>query len=242
MHPTFLKITIGFLCSLVWGVSLANKPSGLITREFGYGSQQIDLPAVGIESQVEVGESIVSKVRSTRRQAIKFKSPISGSVSILFFSYQIKFSSTTIPLYGRVSNGAIYANPTDSVPEGGGAFAGVFVPSNPSDPHYLCSVSPTVAISCAQVAIKPDESYSFTEIEELSSDSFKRELVYTGGNSKSITIIYREFKNDFARPAFTQELKYDISEDPVIGYKGARFEVIKAGNSGLTYKVMRPLQ
>jgi hypothetical protein len=55
-------------------------------------------------------------------------------------------------------------------------------------------------------------------------------------------VVYREFKNSFARPAFTQELKYDLSQDRVIGYQGARFEVLNAGNTEITYKVLSLLQ
>ena len=45
-----------------------------------------------------------------------------------------------------------------------------------------------------------------------------------------------------ARPAFSQELKYDISQGKEIGYKSARFEIIKATNTELTYKVLKPLE
>ena len=44
-----------------------------------------------------------------------------------------------------------------------------------------------------------------------------------------------------ARPAFSQELKYDLGEGQVIGFKGARFEVVKATNLGITYRVLRHL-
>ena len=61
-------------------------------------------------------------------------------------------------------------------------------------------------------------------------------------SQNTVTLVYREFKDSFARPAFTQELKYDLSQDRVIGYKGARFEVVNAGNTEITYKVISPLQ
>jgi hypothetical protein len=54
--------------------------------------------------------------------------------------------------------------------------------------------------------------------------------------------VYREFKDNLARPAFTQELKYDLGQSRVIGYKGARFEVLDAGNTAITYKVLSLLQ
>jgi hypothetical protein len=56
-----------------------------------------------------------------------------------------------------------------------------------------------------------------------------------------MTIQYREFKNDIARPAFTQEIKYDLSQGKEIGYTGSRFEIIRATNTELVYKVLKPL-
>ena len=56
-----------------------------------------------------------------------------------------------------------------------------------------------------------------------------------------VSILYREFKDDTARPAFSLDLKYDLTESKVVGYRGARFEIIKATNQGLTYKTLKQL-
>jgi len=66
-------------------------------------------------------------------------------------------------------------------------------------------------------------------------------LVYGGVSKGTIAISYREFSDKTARPAFTQELKYDLSEGDVIGFRGARFKIIKAGNVSLRYVVLKPL-
>ena len=44
-----------------------------------------------------------------------------------------------------------------------------------------------------------------------------------------------------ARPAFTEDLKYDLSQGDVIGYKGARFKIITANNLSIRYMVLKPL-
>lgn len=79
-----------------------------------------------------------------------------------------------------------------------------------------------------------------TEVEQ-SPNNFRRELVYTGRSGGTLSLLYREFKDDMARPAFSQALQYDISSDPVIGYQGARFRVISADNTGITYEVLASL-
>lgn len=81
-----------------------------------------------------------------------------------------------------------------------------------------------------------------TPTEVFSKDSFKAELLYNGTAKKVVKLSYREFKNDLARPAFTQDLTYDLSEGDVIGFKGARFKVLKTSNSGITYKVLNNLE
>ena len=53
-----------------------------------------------------------------------------------------------------------------------------------------------------------------------------------------VTLGYREFSNDTARPAFNNDVDYDLKNTKIIGYKGARIEVIEANNQNITYKVL----
>lgn len=81
------------------------------------------------------------------------------------------------------------------------------------------------------------------EIEWVAdSTEFKRELVYNGKSGNIIFIIYREFVDNMARPAFSTEIKYDLSDTKKIGYKNARFEVIDATNMAIRYKVLKHLK
>ncbi len=41
-----------------------------------------------------------------------------------------------------------------------------------------------------------------------------------------------------ARPAFNNNVEYDLSESPIIGYKGAKLEVIEANNQFIKYRVI----
>ena len=63
-------------------------------------------------------------------------------------------------------------------------------------------------------------------------------LLYNGKVGNKLNIGYREFRGDLARPAFSNEVEYDLNESPVIGYKGAALEVIQATNRSITYKVL----
>lgn len=69
-------------------------------------------------------------------------------------------------------------------------------------------------------------------------NQFQQTLLYNGKIGNRITLGYREFSGDIARPAFSNEVSYDLAESAVLGYKGARIEVIKATNTEITYKVV----
>jgi hypothetical protein len=69
-------------------------------------------------------------------------------------------------------------------------------------------------------------------------NEFQRTLLYNGKIGNRITLGYREFDGNIARPAFSNEVSYDLSESMILGYKGARIEVIKATNTEITYKIV----
>lgn len=84
-----------------------------------------------------------------------------------------------------------------------------------------------------------DFQYSKTEYSEnLCNQCFKKELVYNGRSGDEIKIIYREFVNNMARPAFTQNLSYDLSEGDIISFRGCKIKVINAKNTGIEFVIL----
>jgi hypothetical protein len=69
-------------------------------------------------------------------------------------------------------------------------------------------------------------------------DNFKAELIYTGISKKTIKISYREFIKDMARPAFYQELNYDLDQSDIIQFRSLKIRVIYADNSGIKFIVV----
>ena len=80
-----------------------------------------------------------------------------------------------------------------------------------------------------------EETSKVIEVES----SMQRTIEYAGKNGNIVKFIYSEFKDDMARDAFTREFSIDLSEDNAGAYKGAVFEIIKATNSTIEYKVIR---
>ncbi|WP_431287173.1 hypothetical protein [Roseateles chitinivorans] len=71
---------------------------------------------------------------------------------------------------------------------------------------------------------------------------FKYVVLYQGISRGTIKVSFREFKNDLARPAFTQDVFYDLNTDGtgVIAFKGARIAVDEATSTNITYRVLKP--
>jgi len=77
------------------------------------------------------------------------------------------------------------------------------------------------------------------KVPSMQRDSFQQTLIYSGRVGNKINIAYREFSNSLARPAFNNNVEYDLSESKVIGYKGAQLEILDATNQFIRYRVVR---
>ncbi len=75
-------------------------------------------------------------------------------------------------------------------------------------------------------------------IKKVTNDNFQMELIYLGKSGNLLKFGYREFYNDYARPAFSNEISYDLNDSNIIGYKKAQLQVISATNTSITYKVL----
>lgn len=89
---------------------------------------------------------------------------------------------------------------------------------------------------CPNPSVKLE--YTKAQATVLSVSDFQQTLYYNGKVGNKIKIGYREFSGDIARPAFSNEAEYDLSESDVIGYKGATLKIIEADNIQIKYKVL----
>ena len=87
-----------------------------------------------------------------------------------------------------------------------------------------------------------DQNLSFERgpVTRKDPSNFQQQLLYEGKVGRELHLSYREFRGDFARPAFTQDLSFDLGEGDVVGAKGARIEVLSATNTEIQYKVLQP--
>lgn len=210
-------------------------------------TQSVHFPAVNIEAEAEIGQTIVSKSNLTIHPAIVVDQDVSDTVKQNILNN--RYSGTTMVHAGTYKKG--FESPEGSFyPDERGVFQstvgpvnwpiGIFMPMDSTKSAVVYTYHKTMGAQGFEFGTSPIDVKK-TTVEVWGKDSLKKELIYGGLSQKTIAVSYREFSDGTARPAFTQELKYDLTEGDIIGFRGARFQVIKATNMTLKYKVLKPL-
>ncbi|MBB3122279.1 hypothetical protein [Pseudoduganella violacea] len=220
-------------------INLLQVPYSPITAE---RDEVVSLPTEGARSEVEVGQSMVSTALRSTTPAIETKMDIvhkserMGLNSVTFRAGKFYLSGENREgKFYRSSNEVLLSRATTSRVVGG-----LFIPNQTNNPTKVYWF-PHPNSRNPDADDHPSIDYKATTVERWGSTSFKRELVYSGVSQNTISILYREFKDDMARPAFSQELKYDLAQGRSIGYRGARFEIERATNISITFKVLKSL-
>ncbi len=112
--------------------------------------------------------------------------------------------------------------------------------SDPNKDGFFDNIMDISSMANSLSPLKENLPYKLITSRYSAGKGFKLELLYQGVSDNNIRVSYREYQNNMARPAFTQDVKYQLDENgkAIIGFKGARIEVIKATNVELTYKVI----
>ena len=80
-------------------------------------------------------------------------------------------------------------------------------------------------------------------LDDLKQSPIKWELIYSGRSGNEIALSYREYasgtEGTFARPAFYQDLKYDLATSDRIVFRSLELEIVEASNAGVRFRVLR---
>ena len=95
-------------------------------------------------------------------------------------------------------------------------------------------LDPPVAYERATVEVKGDQLAG-------AGSNFRKQLIYLGSSNSTLRISYREFKNDLARPAFTEELTIPIDGPlpQIFSVKSHIFSIRKLDGMGIHYTVLK---
>ena len=92
---------------------------------------------------------------------------------------------------------------------------------------------------CFNLSTMKKDNFNF-DYTNATKGSFKTELIYSGITNNTIHMTYREFSNDFARPAFFQNLTYTLDKKKtIITFKNLEFQIIEASSKSITYKRLK---
>lgn len=220
------KIAIGAAAGLVL--------SGCVTTNTNYRpvSMEISEPPLGQVVTADVGNAMVKQGKYAEHEAIHLPAEVSIG---LFGAYQL-----TRGYYlreGEDAKGEFYS--PERGPEGGDVRKSAM-----ADPHRTIMVERSTQNVCVVTTMNVkvcQKNVRFDRLKRpaLTADGFQQTLIYSGRVGNKINIAYREFSNNVARPAFNNDVEYDLGESMTIGYKGAEIEVIEATNRFIRYKVIR---
>ena len=112
------------------------------------------------------------------------------------------------------------------------------------DPLYNVTFNTKSGKTCAiplfgAAKCKVSENLRINKVQVPLKDSFQQTLIYNGKLGNKLNIDYREFSSNYARPAFSARVEYDMNDSKTIAYKGAIIEIIDANNQSITYKVVK---
>jgi hypothetical protein len=202
------------------------------------------LPELNKENTVEVGSPMLLAMTGimTSRPVVTLKANVSGKGNSPGTGLTLKAGPLSVEK--ETPKGTYYRSAAESValttlgmkqPD---IPCGVFIPADANKPATLWWGG-TFGMTDMPALGKIDVEKSV--VTDVGPDAAHRELVYSGLSKGSINLLYREYSADMVRPAFTQELQYDLSAGDEIGFKGARFKILKATNVDVRYVVTKSL-
>lgn len=229
-----MKLNITVIAKTMLLVGSLSSLSACATPTYDYVSnvQEISRPPLNTVSRVGVGEQMLVQGQFEERDALRLREEVRvgalGSYTFTPGHYVRVGGSGTLGFYSESANpgsGRIQV----------GAMADPFqVIEFNSESRQLCGVSILNLKVCRAVP-----SATIERISVQSDNSFQQTLIYSGRVGNKINIGYREFSSNIARPAFNNDVEYDLSESSTIGYMGAELEIVEATNQYIEYRVIR---
>jgi hypothetical protein len=195
---------------------------------------QKSYPELNVVTTTYIGDDMVRQGNTKIMDAISF--PVVTQVNRFWHSYII--DAGDYPKLGEDKNHLFFAAKSIN---GNAIVKSLSVPAPPigirvskdSSKNEVCISFPAGTDFC-----ESNKQFTYKKVSVTSQDGFQQTLIYNGKVGNKINIGYREFNNDMARPAFSNNAEYDLSRSKIIRYKGAVIEIQQATNQYIKYKVI----
>lgn len=189
-------------------------------------SMIINTPEINTINNSEIGITLVSKEIGFKYNSIKITKGCRTNVGLL--TAEIKIGDTYIN-EKSTKEYDLFTNPSDSQ-------FGIAISKLNRNIKLYTSSNTSMGVFFINI---PDEiKYTQSFLPVPKKDYYKQEFIYNGRVGNALKFIYREYIDDLARPAFTQDLQYDLSESKTIGFRGLRIDVLSATNTNIEYKII----
>jgi len=207
--------------------------SGCAVPKANYAPASVSVsePQIGVVSSVSVGDNMLRQGVYTEHEAIFVPQQINAGAYTIFPGHYLKTGedeSTEFFSPGGSQPGKVEKSPLAD------NWSGVIV--RKEQPPRICVLT---VYNSAITTCNTGNLFERRKVPSLTTDSFQQTLIYSGRVGNKINIAYREFSNSLARPAFNNNVEYDLTDSKIIGYKGAELEILEATNQAIKFKVIR---
>ncbi|OHB61859.1 MAG: hypothetical protein A2Y76_14935 [Planctomycetes bacterium RBG_13_60_9] len=231
MRRTVSAARVGVVCLTLVSSGLL---TGCVSPKYNYHPQitRISEPPLNTTVTAYIGDNMVRQGRYREHDGICVQQNVKVGV--------LGGYTVTAGIYLKAGEDAT----SEFYLPGGGEDSGHVITEALADPFQVIRVDKRTGRLCCVSTFNMEESTSNARYQKkkypvTSEDSFQQTLIYSGKVGNKINVGYREFSGNLARPAFNNEVEYDLSESKTIGYKGARIEVIEATNQYIKYRVIQ---
>jgi hypothetical protein len=242
-------LTCVFVAALLAGC--ATKPEWNLQEKSLSVIDEIDFPEVGILISGTLGETLVAKgfnsytpaLRTKRDVTLQERSGVGGRVYLPSNSELFKKnifihtkSPTVLECYYGIQYTEDHMNYLSPVPPQEGCVIVELPGGELQTTWHAVFKNPGLGMGDFP-PLDSSALQKFTKLDKL-SDTFVQEFIYNGRLGNQLKFIYREFSGDYIRPAFTQEVQYDLSLSREIGFRELRLHVEEASNTSINYRVI----
>lgn len=215
---------VGIKYSFIPNPPFVEKPKIYHDESLSVGKTIIRIPSFNTIRTVEIGENIYEKFN-------EFK----------YDTYQVSLNSSEILNDNKRIESILYKwtlNNLNTICRNDKTRCWIDLKNNNTFTHYVEDLNHDDELVQLKEAIPYTLKITPSRFNE---NSFKYEALYQGKIGNKIKISFREFKNDMARAAFTQDIEYELEKNggSIIGFKGLRVKVLKATNTNITYSVLQ---
>lgn len=242
-----MQVRLLFVLAVVFLYGCGSNP---VSPVHSTTSQIVDDPPLNTVVERGLGERLVAKGIRTVGDALTISAPTQfgkaeGEPALMTCAFTIQpISVFKNGVYNRKGESAECYGPLMlSVTHHDGTTNALSCPGNMYAGN-VCRRSDGTFFAVSSSGDKQEQKQDFQHlrVEEkavTTGTNFVQELIYNGRSGDTIRLVYREFSGDMIRPAFNQDVQYDLSKSDEVGFKSLRMRVLEASNTSIKYILQR---